>query len=176
MGLLTVSSRPGEDSGFSADLNSLPERVLMANVAGSTALIDTIYAAIQQSRSAHNGRKALLVISDGMDNHSRYSKAELMSAALEADLQIYCLSIYDPPMTRKPIELAEERNGLALLGELARRTGGVAIAAHGDDDIQRAAAQIGRAMRDQYSIEISGKCRRKREAALDSGEPAASRR
>ena len=152
MGLLTVSSRPSEDSGFSADLNSLPERVLTASAGGSTALIDTIYAAIQQSRSAHNGRKALLVISDGMDNHSRYSKAELMSAALEADLQIYCLSIYDPPVTKKPIELAEERNGLALLGELARRTGGVAVAAHGDDDIQRAASQIGRAMRDQYVI------------------------
>ncbi|HYA18218.1 MAG TPA: VWA domain-containing protein [Bryobacteraceae bacterium] len=152
MGLLTVSTRPGEDFGFTSDLNSIPERLLTTGAGGSTALIDTIYAAIQQSRSAHNGRRALFVISDGMDNHSRYSKAELMSAALEADLQIYCLSIYDPPLTRKPIELQEERSGVALLEELARRTGGVALVAHGEGDISRAAARIGRIMRDQYLI------------------------
>jgi Ca-activated chloride channel family protein len=152
MGLLTVSTRPGQDSGFTSDLNSLPERLLATGAGGSTALIDTIYAAIQQSRSAHNGRKALLIISDGMDNHSRYSKAELMSAALEADLQIYCLSIYAPPLTKKPIELQEERSGLSLLEELARRTGGIAMTARGEGDLERTAAQIGRAMRDQYVI------------------------
>ena len=151
-GLLTVSSRPGQDFGFTSDLNSLPERAMFSEAAGSTALVDTIYAAVRQSRFAHNGRKALLIISDGMDNHSRYSKAELMSAALEADIQIYCVSIYNPPLTKKPTELQEERDGQSFLEDLARRTGGISEVARRDHDLERATADIGRAMRDQYMI------------------------
>jgi Ca-activated chloride channel family protein len=149
---LTVAARPSQDFGFTSDLNSIPERMIFSDAGGSTALVDTVYAAIHQSRSAHYARKALLIISDGMDNHSRYSKAELMAAAVEADVQIYSISIYDPPLAKKPIELAEERSGLSFLEDLARRTGGVSIVARGSRDIERAAVDVGRAMRDQYVI------------------------
>lgn len=151
-GLTIVSTRPALRSGYTRDLESLPGRLLFSQAAGSTALVDSIYAAILQTRDAHNPRKALLVISDGMDNHSRYSKKELLAAALEADVQIYSMAIYDPPLTKKPIELAEEREGLSFLSELSRRTGGVSVVARGADDIVRAAIEIGRAMRDQYLI------------------------
>jgi Ca-activated chloride channel family protein len=92
------------------------------------------------------------VISDGMDNHSRYSTRELIAAAVEADVQIYAVSVYDPPRNKKPIELQEERNGVFFLDELTRRTGGFQITAYGSSDVERAATRIGRAMRDQYLI------------------------
>jgi Ca-activated chloride channel family protein len=150
--LFTVSSRPERDSAFTQDFDSLLEHMIFTNAGGSTALVDTIYAALGQCRSAHQARKAILVISDGMDNHSRYSSGELISAALEADLQIYSITIYDPPLTKKPIELREEREGLAFLEELTRRTGGVQLVVHNPQEIDRAANDIARAVRDQYLI------------------------
>jgi VWFA-related protein len=87
-----------------------------------------------------------------MDNHSRYSARELTAAAVEADVQIYSVSLYDPPRNKKPIELQEERNGIFFLEELTRKTGGFQIMAHDSSDINQAAAGIGRAMRDEYLI------------------------
>jgi Ca-activated chloride channel family protein len=150
--LYTVANRPEKDSSFTNNFNTLLEHMAFTNAGGSTALVDTIYAAMLQSRSAHHARKALLVISDGMDNHSRYSSRELIAAAVEADVQIYSVSVYDPPRNKKPIELQEERNGVFFLDELTRRTGGFQITAYGSGDVQQAAARIGRAMRDQYVI------------------------
>ncbi len=150
--LYTVASRPNRDSGFTQDFNSLIEHMIFADAGGSTALVDTIFAAVRQSRLAHRQRKALLVISDGMDNHSRYSRGELIGAALEADLQIYSISVYDPPLTKKPIELQEERGGLAFLEEITRRTGGIQATVRTASEMNDAAQAVARAMRDQYLI------------------------
>jgi Ca-activated chloride channel homolog len=162
--LYTVSNRPEKDAGFTNNFNTLLDHMVFTNAGGSTALVDTIYAALLQSHTAHRARKALLVISDGMDNHSRYSSRELISAAVEADVQVYSVSVYDPPRNKKPIELQEERNGIFFLDELTRKTGGFSVTAYGSGDINQAAARIGRAMRDQYLIgyvpentDVSGK-------------------
>jgi Ca-activated chloride channel homolog len=148
----TVTSRPQEDFAFTSDFGSLLSHMIFKDAGGSTALVDTIYAAMLKTRKAHNGRKALLVISDGMDNHSRYTEQELIAAAVEADVQIYAVSLWAPPRNKKPIELAEERSGLFFLDELTRRTGGFHLMAYGSGDIVDAAGRIGRAMRDQYLI------------------------
>jgi Ca-activated chloride channel family protein len=150
--LYTVANRPEKDFGFTNDFNTLTNHIVFTDAGGSTALVDTIYAAMLQSRSAHHTRRALLVISDGMDNHSRYSARELIAAAVESDVQIYAVSVYDPPRNKKPIELQEERNGVFFLDELTRKTGGFQITAYGSNDIEQAASRIGRAMRDQYLI------------------------
>lgn len=150
--LYTVASRPETSSPFTSDFNSLTEHMLFRDAGGATALVDTIYAAMLEMRHAHYPRKALLVISDGMDNHSRYTARELTSAAVEADIQIYCVSLYDPPRNKKPIELAEERNGINFLDDLAHRTGGFQITAYGGGDITEVAAKVGRAMRNEYLI------------------------
>ncbi len=150
--LYAVTSRPQKDSGFTGDFSGLLEHMMFFDAGGSTALVDSIYSAMDLTRKAHLPRKALLVISDGMDNHSRYSKNELIAVAMESDLQIYSISIFDPPRNKKPVELAEERNGVLFLEELTRRTGGVQIVVRDASDIDRAAADIGRAIRDQYLI------------------------
>jgi Ca-activated chloride channel family protein len=150
--LFTFSGRPNRDSGFTSNFETLLGQSLFTEAGGSTALIDTVYAALHEMRSAHHARKAILVISDGMDNHSRYSSSELMSAAVEADLQIYTISVFDPPRNKKPIELTEERSGLAFLEELSRRTGGIQIVVRDQGEVDAAAEKMGRAMRDQYLI------------------------
>jgi Ca-activated chloride channel family protein len=150
--LLTVGSLPHTLSDFTADFATLQNSIVAARADGNTALIDTIFMGLNRLRSARRGRRALLVVSDGMDNNSRYSKPELLRAAEESDVQIYTIGIADAPAWKKAIELTEQSRGLALLSDLAERTGGMTFKAVISDDIRPAALKIGRAMRNEYVI------------------------
>jgi VWFA-related protein len=153
--LYTVSSRPGLDSSYTSDFGALLEKTVFTEAKGATALNDTIFAALRQSRAGHNPRKAMVIVSDGMDNHSRYSEAELLSAAMETDLQIYSISIFDPPANRKPIELTEERKGISFLETLSRKTGGLQIVVQNEHETDQAAERIATAIRNQYVLGYS---------------------
>jgi Ca-activated chloride channel family protein len=150
--LYTVSNLPKKFVGFTTDYRTILGLVADASAIGSTALIDSIYSGLNEIHSGTHARKALLVVSDGMDNHSRYSKAELMARAAESDVQIYAVSIYNPPVNRKPIELQEERRGVQLLEDLALKTGGLHLVIRTDKDVRQAASTIGQALRNQYLI------------------------
>jgi Ca-activated chloride channel family protein len=151
--LNAVSTRPRAYSGFTENFDEVLSRVAFESAGGDTALIDTIYGSLKQLRSGVHARKALLVISDGMDNHSRHSKRELLDLAVESDAQIYTVAVCDTAAPHsKPIALTEEKGGLLFLDELAARTGGMSFVVHGRTDIAEAAASIGQALRNQYTI------------------------
>jgi Ca-activated chloride channel family protein len=150
--LLTVSSRPEIQSGFTSDLGALADTLQFATASGSTALVDTVYAGLQRMRSAAQARRALLIISDGMDNNSRYSKSELMQLALEADVQIYTIAIDGRVRTRKAIELQEENRGLAFMEDLAEKTGGLHFAINSWEQAGRVVGAALQALRNQYVI------------------------
>jgi len=150
--LLTVGSRPHSLSDFTADFATLQNRIVGARADGDTALIDTVFMGLNRLRSARRGRGALLVVSDGMDNNSRYSKAELLRVVEESDVQIYTIGIADSPAWKKAIELTEQSRGLALLSDLAERSGGMSFKAVISDDVEPAALKIGRAIRNEYVI------------------------
>jgi Ca-activated chloride channel homolog len=150
--LYSVSSRPARVANFTADVDSLMSDVAASGARGSTALIDTIYCGLDTMRSAKWPRKALLIISDGMDNHSRYSKTELMERVLESDVQIYTIAIYNAPAYEKAIQLQEEHQGLILLEDLAAKTGGLNFTVRNSQDIVTPAATISRAIRNQYTL------------------------
>jgi Ca-activated chloride channel family protein len=150
--LNTVSTRPRAYSGFTHDFDEVLSRVAFEKAGGDTALIDTIYGSLHQLRSGVHARKALLVISDGMDNHSRYSRQELLDRAVESDAQIYTIAVDNAPAFSKGVKLLEERRGLLFLDDLAVKTGGMSFIVRGQSDIIDAAARIGRALRNQYTI------------------------
>ena len=77
------------------------------DASGSTALVDTVMNGFDGMRNASNPRKALIVISDGIDNHSRHSIDELMRRAVEADLPVYTVSFFDPAPGDKAGALAD---------------------------------------------------------------------
>jgi len=150
--LFTVSSRPDISSAFTPDLESLTERVNFVSAGGDTALIDTIYAGLKRMRSASNPRRVLLILSDGMDNHSRRSRSELMRLAVEADVQIYTIGVDSRIRTKKAIEQIEEQRGLALLQDLADNTGGLHFTLSDREDASSVIARAVLAMRNQYLL------------------------
>ena len=151
--LNAVSSSPRPYSSFTTRFDDLLRLVAFEDASGNTALVDTLYASLQELRTGVNTRRALLVISDGMDNHSRRSKGELLQLAMESDAQIYTIVVSDPAKQYvKPMARMEENRGLLFLDELSARTGGLSFVVRGREDIAAAAAHIGQALRNQYTI------------------------
>jgi Ca-activated chloride channel family protein len=151
--LNAVSTRPRPYSGFTQDFGEILSRVVFEEAGGNTALVDTVYESLQELRSGVHTRKALLVISDGMDNHSRRSKGELLEFAMESDAQIYTVAVSDSAKQyAKPMERMEENRGLLFLDELSAKTGGLSFVVHSQADITAAAANVGRALRNQYTL------------------------
>jgi Ca-activated chloride channel homolog len=150
--LLTVSTRPESISEFTQDFGLLQNRLRAASAGGATALIDSVYMGLNRMRAARRPHKALLVISDGMDNHSRYSTPELLRVAEEADVQIYTITIQTQALTKKPIELTEERNGQVFMQTLADRTGGLNWTIRDYNEAPPIAAKLSQAIREQYLI------------------------
>jgi Ca-activated chloride channel family protein len=149
---MAVASRPESILSFTNDFGTLQNSLSVARAGGSTALIDTVYLGLNRIRSARHARRALLIISDGMDNNSRYSKRDLLRTVQEQDAQIFTIGIADRPAGKKAIQLTEESNGLALLSDLAEASGGISFTVVTSDGIQPAASKIGRAIRDEYVI------------------------
>src|SRR5207244_6741747 len=86
---------------------------------GRTALLDAVYLGMHKMKEAKNQKKALLIISDGGDNHSRYTESEIKSQVKEADVMIYSIGIYD-----HSFPTIEEKLGPELLSEMSALTGG----------------------------------------------------
>lgn len=147
-----VSTRPREWPGFSDDFDELLNQVSFEPAFGSTALIDTIWVSLDHIRAGHNSRRALLVVSDGMDNHSRHSRGELLERAMESDLQIYAVTVHDPPPNLKAAGLVEQQHGLLLMQDLAGRTGGLQFLVRNRSEIESSIVAISGALRNEYSI------------------------
>src|SRR6202030_459074 len=76
-------------SPFTNNVEDLQSRMLSASAKGKTALLDAIYLGLSQMRGAHSAKRALLIISDGGDNNSRYSERDIKRLVREADTQLY---------------------------------------------------------------------------------------
>jgi Ca-activated chloride channel family protein len=150
--LNAVSTSPRAYSGFTADFDEILRQVAFEGAGGYTALIDTIYGSLEQLRAGVHPRKALVVISDGMDNHSRYTSRELQRLAVETDAQIYTIAVGGGAPRTQAMAFAEEMGGLSFLRNLAESTGGLSFVVRNGTDIAKATASIGRALRNQYTI------------------------
>jgi Ca-activated chloride channel family protein len=150
-----VSTLPKAYSGFEDSFSETMRRVESEEAGGRTALIDTIFESAKELRTGLHARKALVVISDGMDNHSRYTNQDLRLQEVEAEAQIYTIATVaaiNPIQPPKPMILSEAQRGREFMQELAAKTGGLSFVVSSPSDIAKAAANIGRALRNQYTI------------------------
>jgi VWFA-related protein len=97
-----------------------------------------------------NPRKALLVVSDGGDNNSRYTDGEIKNLVKETDVQIYAIGIFESAGIRG--RTPEETAGPALLSEIAEQTGGRQYPAESVSELPDIAAKIGLELRNQYIL------------------------
>src|SRR5260370_16133372 len=93
---------------------------MQTNPEGRTALLDAIYLGLQELRKSSKPRKALLIVSDGGDNCSRYTKEDVRNLVRESDARIYAMGIVGSGTRMLP----EEANGPDLLSEITEQTGG----------------------------------------------------
>ncbi len=146
--MITFSDRPELLADFTNSVEDIQSKVVFTIPQGRTALLDAIYMGMNKMRDAHNTKKALLIISDGGDNRSRYTDTEIKSAVKEADVQIYAIGLYDHGTFATP----EEANGPALLNEITDVTGGRTFTIDNPNDLADTATKIGIELRNQYVL------------------------
>ncbi|HVW10208.1 MAG TPA: VWA domain-containing protein [Bryobacteraceae bacterium] len=92
--LVEFNNQPELVTPFTHDLGEIESRIMFTRSKGQTALLDGITLSIAQMKKAAHPRKALILVSDGGDNHSRYTEAEVRNRVKESDVQIYAMGIF----------------------------------------------------------------------------------
>src|SRR5262249_55181014 len=96
--LITFNDRPHVEVEFTRDISKLQSVLLFSQAKGPTALWDAMYLGIEKLKKGQNPRKALVCITDGDNNHSRYSQKDFAEVMREQDGQIFYL---DPDPAKK---------------------------------------------------------------------------
>ncbi len=147
--LVNFNDRAELASSFTASVEELQNRMMYASAKGRTAMLDGIYLGLSEMKGAHNTKKALLIISDGGDNHSRYSEIDVRNFVKEADVQLYAIGNYsDVRCDRTP----EECQGPLLLSDLTSTTGGRVFVVTNLSELPDIATKISMELRNQYVV------------------------
>ncbi len=145
--LVVFNDKPEMISDFTNSIEQIQGQLVFALPKGRTALMDAIYMGLAKMRQAKNQKKALLIISDGGDNHSRYTESEIQSMVKEADVQLYAIGIFSP----NPSTL-EEQTGPVTLSSITDVTGGRTFTVDNVNELPDVATKIGIELRNQYVI------------------------
>ena len=143
--LVEFNDRPQLVQPFTHDLGRIEEQILTAKSRGQTALLDGVTLAVAEMKKATHPRKAIILLSDGGDNHSRYSEMEVRNRVKESDVQIYAMGIFGG-FAGDPMN---DNHG--LLARLAELTGGRSFEV-GMGDLVDVAAKIGVELRNTYLL------------------------
>jgi Ca-activated chloride channel family protein len=145
--MITFSDEPEQVSDFTNSVDEIQNKLVFAVPRKRTALLDAIYMGVSKMRQAKYPKKALLIISDGGDNHSRYTENEIRSVVKEADVMVYAIGIYD-----RYASAIEERLGPQLLSDITELSGGRAFTIDNPNDLGDVATKIGVELRNQYVL------------------------
>jgi len=138
---------------FTRKGQEIQSQLMFTQSKGRTALLDALYLALLEMKHAHNSRKALLIISDGGDNSSRYTTREVKALVQESDVQIYSIGIFESLARRS--QTPEELNGPDLLGDVATQSGGRLFEIHDLNELPDVASKIAVALRNEYVLGYS---------------------
>jgi VWFA-related protein len=132
--LMKFNDRPESVCSFTKNPDDIEASLPYLRAEGWTALFDGIYLAVNHMKHATNGRKVLLVLSDGGDNNSRFSEREITNLIKEADVRIFSISILEKSHSLEA--LAEESGGRAYsvrtLAELPELAANVSLELHSE--------------------------------------------
>jgi Ca-activated chloride channel family protein len=145
--VIAFSDTPRLIQDFTTSSQDVDSKMFFVTSKGRTALLDAVYMGLRKMKSAIYSKKAILIISDGGDNHSRYTEGELKSAVKESDVMVYAVGIFERSSATE-----EERQGPALLTDIAEITGGRAFTLENTVDLPALTRRIGMELRTQYVL------------------------
>ena len=145
--VIGFNDRPELIEDFTSSVEDIQARLATVQSGHRTALLDAIYYGLVKMRDARHERKAILLVSDGGDNRSRYTENEVRSQVREADVEIYSIGIFDPYAATP-----EERTGPQLLNEISEETGGRLFRVDDLAEMGDIAEKISTELRNQYVI------------------------
>lgn len=141
--LVQFNDSPKILTGFTSDENQIQDSLQSILPEGWTSLLDAVYLSLSQMKKAHNPRRALVVLSDGADNNSRFSEREIRRLLRESDVALYAIGMLGPMVTSDSIK---------LLGQLAEETGGRMFPIDKISQLPEAMEKLSAALREQYTL------------------------
>lgn len=145
--VITFADTPQLAIDFTTGADNVANDLLAIRPKGQTSLLDAVYMGVRKMRSARYSRKALVIVSDGGDNHSRYTEHDVKSAVRESDVTIYAVGTYD-----RQVPTREEQLGPELLTDIASATGGQSFFVPSASELPALTRQIGNRLRHQYVL------------------------
>ena len=145
--VIGFNDRPELIEDYTNSVEDIQARLATVRSGKRTALLDAIYFAVVKMKDARHERKAILVVSDGGDNNSRYTAGELRAQVRESDVELYAIGIFDPYAPTP-----EERFGPLLLNDLSEETGGRMFRVDDISEMGDIAEKISTELRNQYVI------------------------
>jgi len=145
--LIQFSDSPHVLQDFTTDITKLQSGLLFTRAKGRTSLYDALYLGLEKVNRGRNKRKAVVLITDGEDNHSVYSFADVREYAKEHDVMIYSIGIIDDTDVQ-----FSDGNGRSVLENLSELTGGAAFFPNSVDALEGICEQIGRELKNQYVL------------------------
>ena len=145
--MITFSDEPHLVADFTPEPQKIENELLFTRTKGQTALLDAVYLGLHKMRAAKYPKKGLLIISDGGDNHSRYSERDVKSAVKESDVMIYSIGTFDRYASTR-----EELLGPTLLSEITQPMGGRSFVLESPRQMPEVAHRIGTELRTQYVL------------------------
>ncbi len=145
--VIGFNNKPELIEDFTNSAADIEAKLATVQAEHKTALYDAIDLGLSKMQSAHNERKALLVITDGGDNASKTTREKLESRAQSVDVEIYSISIFDPYAPTP-----EERISPLVLHEVGELTGGRFFGVGDIDKMGKIAERISIELRTQYLI------------------------
>ena len=145
--LITFSNEPRMAVDFTTSTNEIEKELVFMQPKGRTSLLDATAMGLLKMKVARYGKKALLVISDGGDNHSRVGERDLKNMARESDVMIYSIGVFD-----RYVPTPEEVLGPSLLSAISEPTGGRAYTLDSPNEMPAVARHIGLELRTQYVL------------------------
>jgi Ca-activated chloride channel family protein len=155
--LIEFNSRPEVTREFTLDSAAFQNQLALASSSGYTALYDAVYLGIERLRHAHNQRKALLLVTDGEDNHSHYTFNDIKELAKESDIQLFAIGISGYPALRLGSSTIDARKGSHKPGqdalqELVDLVGGQSFFTADARNLDGICAKISESLRNEYVI------------------------
>ena len=146
--VITFNNKPRVLSDTTRSTAGIHSELGLVEPSGSTALLDAVYLGVAKLRNAQYQRHALIIISDGGDNSSRYSLKEIKSLVAESDVMVYAIGLFDSG----PFKSFEEVMGKQWLSTMTDVSGGHTITVDSLAKLPEVSAHLSRELRSQYVL------------------------